>query len=54
MQLKNVFQFSGEREVVGQNHSSKSSLIAGESLSPMHTRIPIKVESYKGDYLALR
>lgn len=53
MQLKNPFQFPEEQEVVGQNQSSKLSLIAGESLSPMHARILIKVESYKGIYLAL-
>lgn len=34
-------------EVVEQHHSSKLSLIAGESLSPMHTRIPIQVDSHK-------
>ena len=54
MQLKNPLQFPGEQEVVGQHHNSKLSLIAGESLGPMHTRIPTKVESYRSDYLALR
>lgn len=48
-------QFSGEQEAVLQQHQSiKLSLIAGQSLSPMHARFSIKVESYKGDYLALR
>lgn len=55
MKLKNIFQFSEEQEAVLQQHQSiKLTLIAGQSLSPMHARVPIKVESYKGDYLALR
>lgn len=54
MKLKNIFQFSEEQEAVLQYQSIKLTLIAGQSLSPMHARVPIKVESYKGDYLALR
>lgn len=46
-----VFRRTGSRPT--KHQSFKLSLTAGQSSSPTYARIPLKVEPYKGNYLAL-